>query len=133
MGYWRPRTLSQGERDSHWGENEKGRERMGEAAGRQEMEDRLIQRSLEDESFRQRLLADPKRAVEEELGTRLPEDLQVVAVEETADTAYLVLPSRSTEAQEAGELSNRDLEAVAGGWEQVSSGFPTEDRCGCAL
>ena len=73
--------------------------------------------------------------MEEELGrTRLPEEVRVVAMEETADTVYLVLLSRSTEAQEeAGELSDRELEAVAGGWEQVSSGFPTEDRCGCAV
>ena len=69
----------------------------------------------------------------QELGrTRLPEEVRVVAMEETADTVYLVLPSRSTEAQEARELSDRQLGAVAGGWEQVSSGFPTEDRCGCA-
>jgi len=39
----------------------------------------------------------------------------VVAVEETADTIYLVLPFRSTEDQDAGELSDRELEAVAGG------------------
>ena len=54
--------------------------------GRAEMEGRLIRRSLEDESFRQRLLEDPRAAVEEELGSRLPEGVQVRAVEETADT-----------------------------------------------
>jgi len=75
---------------------------MSEAAGRAEMERRLIERSLEDDAFRQRLLGDPKAAVEEDLGTRLPEEVRVVAVEETADTVYLVLPLRSTEAQEAG-------------------------------
>jgi hypothetical protein len=35
-------------------------------------------------------------------------------VEESADTIYLVLPSASP-VGEAGELSDRDLEAVAGG------------------
>ena len=39
--------------------------------GRAERERTLIQRSLEDEEFRQRLLADPRAAVEQELGTRL--------------------------------------------------------------
>ena len=39
------------------------------------MERRIIERSLEDESFRQRLLADPKAALEEEIGTRLPEEV----------------------------------------------------------
>ena len=38
--------------------------------GRAEVEGRLIQRSLADEVFRQRLLDDPKAAVEQELGTR---------------------------------------------------------------
>ena len=111
----------------------KGEGRMSEAAGRAELERRLREKDLADDAFRQRLLSDPKAAVEEELGTRLPEDVRVVAMEETADIFYLVLPSHSTEAQEAGELSDRELEAVAGGWEQASSGFPTEDRCGCAL
>jgi hypothetical protein len=89
---------------------------MTEAAGggRSEIERRLIERSIQDESFRQQLLADPKAAVEQELGTRLPEEIRVVAVEETADTIYLVLPSASP-AGETGELSDLDLEAVAGG------------------
>jgi hypothetical protein len=106
---------------------------MSEAAGRAEMERRLIQRSIEDDAFRQRLIEDPKDAVEQELGTRLPEEVRVVAIEETADTAYLVLPLRSTEAQDAGELSDRELEAVAGGWVQAShsDAFPTEASCGC--
>jgi hypothetical protein len=103
---------------------------MSEATGRAEMERRLIEKGLEDESFRQRLLEDPKAAVEEELVMRLPEDVRVVAMEETADTVYLVLPLRSTDAQEAGELSDRELEAVAGGWMEVphSQAYPTE--CG---
>ena len=104
---------------------------MGDAAGREQMERRLIEKSLQDDAFRQRLLADPRAAVEEELG-RLPEGVRVVAVEETAETLYLVLPLRSTESQEAGELSDRDLEAVAGGFLDVShsQAFPTE-ACGC--
>jgi hypothetical protein len=103
---------------------------MSEASGRAEMERRIVKRSLEDDAFRQELLEDPKAAVEQELGTRLPEEVRVVAVEETADTVYLVIPLRSTEAQEAGELSDRELEAVSGGWLEVphSQAYPTE--CG---
>jgi hypothetical protein len=81
------------------------------------MERRLIEKSVEDESFRQRLIEDPKGAVEQELGTRLPEEVRVVSVEESADTIYLALPFVSADAQEAGELSDRQLEAVAGGWD----------------
>ena len=82
--------------------------------GRAEVERRLVQRSLQDDSFRQRLLDDPKAAVEQELGTQLPEGVEVRVVEESQQTIYLVLPS-ATAVGEGGEISDRDLEAVAGG------------------
>jgi hypothetical protein len=85
------------------------------------MERRLIERSLQDDAFRQRLIADPKAALEEELGTQFPEGVQVRALEETADTIYLVLPGASP-AGEGGVLSDQELEAVAGGgWLQYST------------
>ena len=91
---------------------------MSEASGgtgRAEMERTLVQRSLEDEDFRQRLLDDPKGTMEQELGGRLPGSVEVRVVEESADTIYLVLPSASAVGQGAGELSDQELEAVAGG------------------
>ena len=88
---------------------------MSEGSGRAEMERRLIEKSVEDESFRQRLVEDPKGTVEQELGTRLPEGVQVVTVEETADTIYLVLPGTPMEGAGGGELSDRELESVVGG------------------
>jgi hypothetical protein len=91
-------------------------EHMSEATSRAEMERRLIEKGLADESFRQRLLEDPKGTVEQELGTRLPEEVRVVAVEETADTIYLVLPGTPMAGGEGVELSDRELESVAGGW-----------------
>jgi flagellar basal body rod protein FlgC len=80
------------------------------------MERRLGERSLQDEDFRQRLLSDPKGAIEEELETRLPQEVQVQAVEESAETIYLVLPPAPSRANEQGEveLSDRELEGVAG-------------------
>ena len=94
---------------------------MSEGSGRQEMERRLIEKSVEDEAFRQRLIEDPKGAVEQELGTQLPEEVRVVTVEETQDTIYLVLPSSTPIAgAEGGELSDQELESVAGGWASTS-------------
>jgi hypothetical protein len=87
---------------------------MSEASGRAQMERMLVQRSIEDEDFRRRLLEEPKAAVEEEIGARLPKEVQIQAVEETADTIYLVLPSASPIGG-GGELSDQQLEAVAGG------------------
>jgi hypothetical protein len=82
---------------------------------------RLIGRSVEDEDLRQRLLADPKGTVEQELGAKLPEGVEIRAVEETPDTVYLVLPPKApVAADQGGELSDRELEAVAGGWDQAA-------------
>jgi len=75
----------------------------------------LVQRSIEDEEFRQRLLDDPKGTLEQELGGRLPESIEVRTVEESAPTIYLVLPSASA-VGEGRALSGQELEAVAGGW-----------------
>ena len=88
---------------------------MSEGSGRAQMERRLIEKSLEDESFRRRLVGDPKGTLEEELGTRLPEEVRVRVVEESADTIYLVLPSASPIGGGV-ELSDSELEGVAGGW-----------------
>jgi hypothetical protein len=91
---------------------------MTEAAaggGRAEIERRLIQRSLQDEAFRQKLLDDPKGTLEQELGRGLPESVQVRVVEESTDTIYLVLPSASAVGDQGGSLSDEELDAVAGG------------------
>ena len=91
---------------------------MSEAGGaggtRSEVERKLLQRSMEDEDFRRRLLEDPKGTFEQELGTRLPEGVRIRVVEESAQTIYLVLPSASAVGEDE-ELSDQDLEAVAGG------------------
>jgi Nitrile hydratase, alpha chain len=90
---------------------------MSEASGggqRVEWERSLINRSMEDEEFRRRLLDDPKAAVEQELGGRLPEGVEVRVVEESPQTIYLVLPSASA-LGEGGDITDKDLEEEAGG------------------
>lgn len=71
---------------------------------------RLVEKAVEDEAFRARLLADPKAAIEEELGLTLPPSLAVEVHEEGVDTAHLVLPPPR------GALSDEQLARVAGGF-----------------
>ena len=76
----------------------------------------LIEKSAQDEGLRRRLLEEPKGTVEEELGASLPEGVEIRIVEETPETVYPVLPPKASASRESGELSDRELEAVAGGW-----------------
>jgi hypothetical protein len=122
-------------RELAMGRKTEGQETMTDAAGggRAEIEQRLVGRSIENEDFRRRLLEDPKTILEE-LGTPLPEAVRIVAVEETADTIYLVLPSASPVGDEGGELSERELEAVAGAgetWVGITCGtcYPGSGSC----
>ena len=90
----------------------------------------IVQRSMEDEEFRQRLLDDPRGTMEQELGSALPEGLEVRVVEESADTIYLVLPGASAPGDQGVELSEEDLESVAGG---VGGKYTDDDvTCGRA-
>jgi hypothetical protein len=104
---------------------------MTEASGggsRAEVERRLVQRSMEDEDFRQRLLDDPRGTLEQEVGGRLPESIEVRVVEESTDTIYLVLPSASA-VGEGLEISDQELEAVAGGGSTDQRGGASGDTC----
>jgi hypothetical protein len=76
---------------------------------RKDLEIHLITRALKDEGFRQELLANPKEVVEKELGTKLPEDLEINVLEETEDTLYMVLPCNPYEG-----MSEEELKATLG-------------------
>lgn len=80
------------------------------ARAEQEM-GRLLARSATDAAFRQKLLTDPRAAVEEFTGRPVSEGFNVRFVENKAD-ATIVLPDAI---DPAAELSDQELEAVAGG------------------
>ena len=73
-----------------------------------DMRAKIVGKADADEAFRERLLADPKGAIGDELGVSLPASLVVKVLEETDETRHLVLPPSS-------RLSEADLRAVSGG------------------
>ena len=58
--------------------------------------------------FRARLIADPRAAVEEAAGIRLPDDYRIHVHEESATDAHVVLPPNP-------KLSREQLDHIAGG------------------
>jgi len=76
---------------------------------RKDLEIHLITRALKDESFRGELIANPKAVIESELGTKLPDELEINVLEETEDTIYMVLPCNPYEG-----LSEEELQASLG-------------------
>lgn len=74
----------------------------------------LIAKAWTDEEFKQELLSDPKGVIERELGTELADDVEIQVIEETPTTFYLSIPVKPSAGVE-GELSDEELEAVAGG------------------
>jgi hypothetical protein len=81
---------------------------------RKDVREALVRTSLKDESFRESLVANPKLAVERALGTKLPENMDVVVLQETDDKMFIVLPMPLP--FEAGDLSDAELEKIAGGF-----------------
>jgi hypothetical protein len=92
---------------------------MADQGVRRYSELQLIEKAWKEDAFREALRKDPRAAVERALGGKLPAGLQVKVVEETADTFYLVLPANPNRAP-SGQLSDKELDAVAGGWSAAS-------------
>jgi len=80
------------------------------SVSRQEFELDVILRSRAEPAFRQRLLADPKAALQETYGVEFPPEAEFQVLEEQAAKFYLVLPFAGSE-----ELTDEQLTAVAGG------------------
>jgi hypothetical protein len=84
---------------------------MAQKMTRGEIQDLVAKFAVENPKYREALVKDPKGVIEKQLNASLG-PLQVKAVVESADTAYVVVPHVPGE----GELSDQDLEKVAGGF-----------------
>ncbi len=88
---------------------------------RENLEKRILARSMKDSRFRKALLAAPRETLERELsaltGTRvsLPTDIDVKVLEETATSFYLVLPSAPATSET--EFPDAELSDIETPWE----------------
>ena len=73
-----------------------------------QLQDEITRKAVNDPAFRERLTADPRAVLESEMGISLPSSFSVKVVQDSFDTAHLVLPP-------AGQLGGSEMEMVAGG------------------
>ncbi len=81
---------------------------------RGQIQDLVGKFAAESPRYRAALLANPKAILEKQLNTSFG-DLTIKAVVDTADTVFVVVPYAPTD----GELTDTDLEAVAGAMQDV--------------
>ncbi|SRR6056297_3874610 len=74
----------------------------------------IVRRAIEDPDFRERLIEDPSGTWAEVTGTPVPDDVQMVVLEDSNRTAHMVLPDPSLTVQELDDLS------VSGGYRVIS-------------
>ena len=79
---------------------------------KQEMIGLMYDFALNNAEYRKAFLEDPKGLLSKQMQQDLPEDLNVIVVQEKPGTFYLVAPYV---AEQGAELSDDDLEKVAGG------------------
>ena len=89
---------------------------MAQTMTRGEVQDLLAKFATENPTYRQALVADPKAIIEKQLNASLG-NVEVKALVETAETSYVVVPHVAGE----GELSDADLEQVAGGKQDINA------------
>ena len=87
---------------------------------RAELEARLIAKAWKDPAYRTELMHDARGTIEREFNVTLPDDLHIQVLAEEANTLYVVVPQPPSA---MGELSDSDLEAVAGGEKVVAATF----------
>lgn len=79
---------------------------------RGEMLDLLAKFAAENPDYRTALLKNPRAVVAEQFQIEIPPHIDVRVIEDTADAVHVVLPHAVAS---GAELSDADLEAVAGG------------------
>ena len=89
---------------------------MSQKMTRGQVQDLVSKFAIENPKYRAALLHNPKMVIEKQLNIHLG-GTQIKAVEETAHIAFVVVPHVAAE----GELSDADLEKVAGGKQDITA------------
>ncbi len=76
---------------------------------KQNFKAKILKKAAEDKTFKQKLLDNPKTAIEKLTKKSLPKNLTIDVIEEDIDELILVLPKTTS------ELSDSDLDNVSGG------------------
>jgi Nitrile hydratase, alpha chain len=85
---------------------------------RRDIEAKIVALAWQDDDFRRKFVADPKGQFEQRLGTKLPASLKMTVHEENENNLHFVIP---TKPKSAAELSDEELEKVAGGTDLVTT------------
>ena len=88
---------------------------QNQAQTRQQIEAQIVAKAWKDEEYKQELLSNPKAIIEQEFGIELPQEVTVKVLEENLTSLYFVLPVNPLETLEDVEVSEEELEAIAGG------------------
>ena len=80
---------------------------------RNDLETRLVNKAIKDDQFRQNLINNTRDTVEKELGVSIPDSVSIKVIEENENEVCLVIPHAHISDEEISEV---ELEAVAGGW-----------------
>ncbi len=80
--------------------------------------DKIVDQAQKNPKYYEQLKADPRGLMEKQLGTAIPRNVNIKLLEEGSDTYYIVLPAF---AKEGAELSDSDLEKVAGGKNDITA------------
>jgi hypothetical protein len=98
---------------------------------RRRIEQKIAALAWKDDDFRKKFLADPKKQFEERIGTKLPADLRMTAYQEDENHLHFVIPAKPK--GDLGQLSDADLEKVAGGVDVVIGTIVTALVAGAAV
>jgi len=89
---------------------------------RNALEDKLLVKAWQDETFKKQLVKDPSGVIAKEIGQEFPAGCKYEVIEEAPNTLELVLPRKPQPVQASEELSDEALQGVAGGGKAIIAG-----------